>query len=135
MVYGSTPYNPDTSWEAEDRVIRQAAGIFAPEPPVELRNQARVHLWYEEHFGEACAPLGSSRKAIDRFACKTHAVGVRLRPDDTLEIYAPYGLADIFALRVVPNPMQNNRATHEAKAARQIALWPELEIIPWPEAP
>ena len=128
-------YDPDTSWEAEDRMIRRAAEVFAPEPPVELRNQARVHLWYEDHFGEAFAPLRSSREAIDRFACKTHAVGVRLRPDDTLEIYAPYGLGDIFALRVVPNTLLNNRATHEAKAARQSALWPELEIIPWPEAP
>jgi len=132
-------YDPDTSWEAEDRIIRRAATVFAPvfppSPPVELRNQARVHLWYKDHFGEAYAPLGSSCEAIDRFACKTHAVGVRLRPDDTLDIYAPYGLGDIFALRVVPNTLLNNRATHEAKAARQITLWPELEIIPWPEAP
>ncbi len=128
-------FDPDTSYEAEDRMIKRAARVFAPDPPVELRNQARVHLWYKEHFGEAYAPLHSSREAIDRFACKTHAVGVRLHPDDTLEIYAPYGLADIFALRIVPNTMLNNRATHEAKAARQITLWPELEIIPWPETP
>ena len=128
-------FDPDTSWEAEDRMIRRAAEVFAPKPPVELRNQARVHLWYEDHFGEAYPPLRSSREAIERFACKTHAVGARLQQDDRLEIHAPYGLADIFALRVVPNTMHNNRATHEAKAARQIALWPELEIIPWPEAP
>ncbi|HHB81278.1 MAG TPA: nucleotidyltransferase family protein [Aliiroseovarius sp.] len=128
-------FDPDTSWEAEDRMIRKAAEIFAPAPPVELRNQARVHLWYEAHFGEPYAPLGSSREGVDRFACKTHAVAARLRADDRLEIYAPYGLADIFALRVVPNTMLNNRATHEAKAARQSALWPELEIVPWPDAP
>ncbi len=125
-------FDPDTSWEAEDRVIRSAAQVFAPDPPVELRNQARVHLWYEAHFGQAYAPLKSSREGIDRFAAKTHAVGVRLLVSGPMEIYAPYGLGDIFALRVVPNTMQNNQATHEAKAARQLALWPELEIIPWP---
>lgn len=39
----------DLSWEAEDRVIRRARAAFA-EPlknMVELRNQARVHLWFE----------------------------------------------------------------------------------------
>ena len=128
-------FDPDTSWQAEDRVIRTGAKIFGPDPPVELRNQARVHLWYEDHFGEAYAPLRSSREGIDRFACKTHAVGMQMSTNGALEIYAPYGLRDIFAMRVVPNPLLNNRATHEAKAARQIGMWPELEVLPWPDAP
>ena len=125
-------FDPDTSWQAEDRAIRRAARLFPPDPPLELRNQARVHLWYEDHFGQPYPPLGSSREGIDRFACKTHAVGLQLQADDRLKIYAPYGLGDIFALRVTPNTMHDNRATHEAKAARQIKLWPELEIVQWP---
>jgi len=125
-------YDRDTSWRAEDDVIKRAAKVFAPDPPVELRNQARVHLWYEKHFGNAYAPLGSSREGIDRFACKTHAIGAQLRADDGLEFYAPFGLPDIFALRLTPNPLLDNRATHEEKAARQVALWPELTIVPWP---
>lgn len=125
-------FDPDTSWQAEDRMITRAAKMFAPDPPVELRNQARVHLWYEDHFGQPYAPLESAREGIDRFACKTHAVGLQLTADDRLEIYAPYGLGDIFALRVTPNPLLDNRATHRRKAARQKALWPELEILPWP---
>lgn len=42
----------DLSWDAEDTAIRQAmqalAGIDAN---IEIRNQARVHLWYPEKFG------------------------------------------------------------------------------------
>ena len=125
-------FDPDTSWAAEDAVIRRAAPAFAPRPPVEIRNQARVHLWYEARFGTPCPALTSSRDAIDRFACKTHCIGLRLRKDDRFELHAPFGLDDIFALRVVPNPSGDNRATHEAKAARQKALWPELEVLPWP---
>ena len=38
-------FDPDTSWDAEDRVIKKVAAAF--EPPfrdiVEVRNQARVH--------------------------------------------------------------------------------------------
>ena len=50
-------FDPDTSWEAEDAVIRKLAarlerlGII-----VETRNQARVHLWYAEETRTAlCA--------------------------------------------------------------------------------
>jgi len=43
-------FDPDTSYEAEDQVIREAFG-FPDKPPIEIRNQARVHLWYEQHFG------------------------------------------------------------------------------------
>lgn len=124
-------FDEDTSWEAEDAVIKAATG-FPAEPPVEPRNQARVHLWYAQHFGRAIAPLTSVEDAIDRFASKTHCVGVGMQ-SGKLDLYAPYGLKDIFAMRVLPNPIQDNKATHEAKAARQLQHWPELEIIPWPE--
>ncbi|MCY1128184.1 nucleotidyltransferase family protein [Frigidibacter sp. RF13] len=126
-------FDPDTSYEAEDREIRRAAALFPPEPPVELRNQARVHLWYESHFGQKRAPLPDSRTAIEQFACLTHCVGLRLEADGNLTLHAPHGLGDIFAFRLTPNPCLPNRATHEAKAARQKSLWPELEVVPWPD--
>ena len=122
-------FDPNTSWQAEDDIIRNATG-FPAHPPIEIRNQARVHLWYEQHFGQKIPPLTSVEEAIDVFACKTHSVGVRLK-SDTLDLYAPYGLRDIFAMRVVPNPLRDNRATHEAKAKRALLCWPELTIVPW----
>jgi hypothetical protein len=37
------------SWEAEDRAIQAGREAFAGVPAeVEIRNEARVHLWYEE---------------------------------------------------------------------------------------
>lgn len=127
-------FDSDTSYEAEDREIRRAASLFSPAPPVELRNQARVHLWFETHFGQTRAPLPDSRTAIDQFASRTHCVGLRLEGDGSLTLHAPYGLDDIFAFRVTPNTCLPNRATHEAKAARQKAHWPELAVVPWPDA-
>lgn len=124
-------FDPDTSWQAEDTIIRNATG-FPENPPIEIRNQARVHLWYEQHFGQKIPPLTSVEEAIDVFACKTHSVGVRLK-NGTLDLYAPYGLRDIFAMRVVPNPIRDNRATHETKAKRALQMWPELTIIAWPQ--
>ena len=122
----------ELSWEAEDAVIRRAAPLFADLPvPVEIRNQARVHLWYESHFGQPYPPLGSSRDGIDRFACTTHAMGARLDGDGALDLYAPFGLDDVFSFRLVPNRVLDNRATHERKAARALPLWPELTVVPW----
>src|SRR5687768_10077394 len=79
----------DLSYEAEDTVIKRGDAIFASVPlPVQIRNQARVHLWYEAHFGQPYPPLRSSREAVDRFASTTHAVAARLEADDRIDIYA-----------------------------------------------
>src|ERR1700756_1709160 len=64
----------DLSYEAEDRVIRRAAVAFDPElsPLVEVRNQARVHLWFQQKFGEAdYGPLSCSAEALSRFTSAT----------------------------------------------------------------
>ncbi|MER7179429.1 nucleotidyltransferase family protein [Streptomyces hyaluromycini] len=45
------------SWEAEDAVIKAGKTVFADLPAVvEIRNEARVHLWYEQKFGVPCPP-------------------------------------------------------------------------------
>src|SRR5688500_18990461 len=42
----------DIGWDAEDRVIKALDQRFADLPvPVQVRNQARVHLWFEAKFG------------------------------------------------------------------------------------
>ena len=125
----------DLSYEAEDRVIRRAEPVFFDLPlPVQIRNQARVHLWYEQHFGTPYAPLAHSCEAVDRFASTTHAVAARLDGQggqDGIELYTPYGLEAMLAFRVVPNRKTENRETHERKAARARMVWPELAVEPW----
>ncbi len=122
----------DLSYEAEDTAIRRGLEVFKGlARPVEIRNQARVHLWFEKHFGQPYPPLSSAEEGIDRFASKTHAVGVRLMPDDTLDLYAPFGLDDIFSFRITPNRVIDNNRTHMAKGARAIAAWPEVSVVPW----
>ncbi|WP_064503958.1 nucleotidyltransferase family protein [Methylobacterium platani] len=125
-------FDPDTSWEAEDAILRRAAPVLTPCPgPVEIRNQARVHLWFEARFGTPYPPLPDADAALARYAAIVHAVGVRLEPDDTLSIAAPFGLDDLFGLVLRPNPALANARTYTAKAERMRALWPELTVLAW----
>jgi hypothetical protein len=124
----------DIGWDAEDVVIKRLGTRFAHLPiPVQVRNQARVHLWFPQKFGTAFEPLTSSAEMLGRYASKTHSVGARLEADDTLTIVAPFGLDDIFSFRVTPNPVLANKKAHEAKAARAKSMWPEVTVLPWPD--
>ncbi|MBL8555053.1 MAG: nucleotidyltransferase family protein [Phenylobacterium sp.] len=120
----------DIGYEAEDAVIRRVAAEF--EPPlremVEVRNQARVHVWFEGHFGEPYSPLSSSAEALTRFVSPVFAVGVRLDRDDRMTLHAPFGLDDLFAMRLRPNP--NRLSPNFDKIAGSAkARWPEIEVL------
>jgi hypothetical protein len=119
----------DLSWEAEDAVIR-SAGLPAV---VEIRNEARVHLWYERHFGVPCPPYSSTEAAIDSFAATTCCLGVRVVAGEW-RVYAPHGFADVFNLVVRPNPVLAPRQVYETKTARWRGQWPSLTVLPWPSA-
>src|ERR1700747_3698154 len=119
----------DLSYEAEDAVIRRVKAAF-DEPlrsMVEVRNQARVHLWFETKFREPYGPLSSTAEALERFASPTFAVGVRLESDDRLDIVAPFGLADVFALRLRPDPRR--KTVGFARTAADVRRrWPEVVV-------
>lgn len=119
----------DLSYEAEDVVIKRATPFFEPaaRDTIEIRNQARVHLWFEDHFGQPYAPLGCTEEAVARFVSPMFAVGARLEADDALTIFAPMGLEDLFALRLARNPTATP-AAFERAAASVVARWPEVTV-------
>ena len=123
-------FDRDISWEAEDAAIRRCAAAFADlDAEIELRNQARVHLWYEEKFGRPYPPLKCATEGIDRFLA--HACMVGLHPgEDGLKVYAPHGFDDIETMTIRKNPTPNFSADRYAeKAARWKEQWPELTVI------
>ncbi|WP_298239749.1 nucleotidyltransferase family protein [uncultured Bradyrhizobium sp.] len=128
--YDAFYFDADTSWEAEDAVIRtlqERLGHLGAK--VEIRNQARVHLWYPDKHGLPYPPLRDSREGIDRFLTQNTQIGVR-RAGGGYEVYAPHGFDDVAGLIARPNPGPNfSAANYAAKAARWKALWPELTVI------
>src|SRR5215472_4680216 len=119
----------DISYEAEDAIIRRVAAVFdGPlRSAVEVRNQARVHVWFEGHFGEPYTPLSCTAEALERFVSPMFAVGVRLKRDDWLHVAAPFGLADLFALRLRPNPRRFS-ANFSQVAAGVTCRWSEVTV-------
>src|SRR5882724_811902 len=124
-------FDPDTSWAAEDAVIRKLHDAFAHlTVKVEARNQARVHLWYGEKHGLPYPPLACSTEGIDRFLTRNTMIGIR-RTADSYDVYAPDGFDDAARLIVRPNPGPNFSApNYAAKAARWKKLWPEVTVLP-----
>lgn len=123
-------FDPDVSWQAEDAAIRRLQeGLATPGVAVELRNQARVHLWYPQKHGLPYPALTCSTQGIDRFLTRNTQVGLRRTPEG-YDVYAPNGFDDIAGLIVRPNPGANFSATnYAAKVARWKSLWPEITVL------
>ena len=120
-------WDADISWAAEDDAIRRAAALGADLGlALEVRNQARVHLWYERRFGAPCPPLLSARDGIDRFLVAGTAVGIAV---DTGEVYAPFGLHDLAAGLLRINPRHPSPALFRAKAEDYRSRWPWLRVL------
>lgn len=125
----------DPGWEAEDAVIRRARSFFADlGVEVQVRNQARVHLWYGQKFGVECPPLSSVHDGIDHFLNQSSCFGVTQR-HGVAEVYAPFGFADLFSMTVRPNCRRNLPEVYYRKARRWAGVWPNLQVIAWPGRP
>ena len=123
----------DLSAETEAHHELRLRGKFRHLPPkLDVKNEARVHLWYERRFGYAIAPYSSCADAIASFPTTATAVGVRLR-NGRFECCAPFGLEDLFGLIVRPNKRQITRPIYQAKLHRWRSIWPALTYLPWDE--
>ena len=121
----------DLSWEGENAVICRARALFGALPlSLDVKNQARVHLWYGEKFGKDIEPYSSLEAAIRTWPTSSTAVGVRLRCGE-LSVFAPFGLEDLFSQRVRPNRVQVSQADYEKKCARWGKMWDTLTFEKW----
>ncbi|XWW96104.1 hypothetical protein V2A60_004074 [Cordyceps javanica] len=126
----------DLSWDAEDGYIQKARELFADMPgvEVEIRNQARVHLWYENKYGVKCSPHKSVEAGIDSWISTSAMIGIRTGEDvnASWSVYAPRGLSDYFNMVARPNTVLGQKENYDKKAKRWKSIWEKLTIEPWP---
>ncbi|UWE18457.1 nucleotidyltransferase family protein [Herbaspirillum huttiense] len=81
---------------------------------IEVKNQARVHLWYREYFGYDYPRSHSAKDGIDRFLMVEVCLGVSVSSGN-LEIYAPNGVHGVYSGRLTPNPLTNHADLFDEK--------------------
>jgi hypothetical protein len=122
----------DLSFGAEDRIARLASDLFRDLAlPVDVKNEARVHLWYERRFGSAIPPYRSLEDALRTWPTTATSIGIRRDPDGTFRTHAPFGLDDLLGLIVRPNKRVITESVYRAKVQRWRRDWPKLAILPW----
>jgi len=124
----------DLSAAAEAEHEKRLRARFGDLPvTLDVKNEARVPLWCERVFGTPIPAYRSTADAIASFPTTATAVGVR-RVNGAFECCAPFGLDDLFALRVRPNKRQITPAIYATKLARWRPLWPHVTFLAWDEA-
>jgi len=137
LSYGISDYDvvyynsSDLSVEAELQVFEKLKdSIGEGKVSLDVRNQARVHLWYREYFGYNISPYSSVEDAIDTWPTTATSVGVRLENEE-LKVYAPFGLDDLFEMIVRANKAQITEEIYKEKICKWRTKWPSLTVIPW----
>ena len=98
--------------------------------PIDVKNEARVHLWYENHFGYKIEPYNSLEESINSWPTTATSIGLRIE-EDRLKVYAPFGLNDLFGGIVRANKVQITEEIYNNKVNKWHNKWPNLTIIPW----
>jgi hypothetical protein len=124
-------FDPADLTPERDKLAQQQLQARQPEIPWEATNQAAVHLWYETVFGCAVSPLTSTLDAIGTWPETVTCIGVRLLPDDTLLVAAPYGLADLFNLVLRWNPRRVSLEQFQKRVREKKILekWPKVRLV------
>ena len=120
-------FDEDLSFQFEDKIIEAAQALFIDlDINIELKNQARVHLWYNSRFGRQYPKLKSTKDGIDRYLISGTCLGLDI---DTHQIYAPNGLSDTEQGILRINPKNYNLDLFHQKAKSYQDRWSWLKII------
>ena len=124
-------FDVDLSARAENEVVACVRDLLSDLPVrPDVKNQARVHLWYASRFGYEIRPYRSCEDALATWPTTAAAVGVR-RVEGALLVEAPFGMDDLLNLVVRPNRVQITPDIYAAKVDRWRTVWPLLQILPW----
>ena len=131
--YDVVYYDTDTSYEAEDKIIKRInskakkLGLN-----LDIKNEARVHLWYGEKYDHDIEQYLSVYDAINSWGTTVTCIGVKMH-NGKLDVYAPYGLNDLFSMTLRPVKNQCTKKYWDIKVNKWKEKWPLLTVLPWEE--
>jgi len=125
--FDAADLSPEREAELQARLSQRLLGV-----PWEVTNQAGVHQWFEGHFGHPVEPLASLHDAVASWPEFATAVGVTLFADGSIDVIAPHGLDDLFAVIVRRNPTRVSVDTYRQRVTqkRYVERWPKVRVVP-----
>ena len=129
--YDIVYFDEDTSYEAEDVIIKDLEkrlkdiGIVS-----DIKNQARVHIWYNPKYGTDREPYTSCEDAVSSWGSTVTCIGIR-KENGNLVVYCPYGLNDLFSLTIRPVKRYFDKESYVERCKRWKAKWEKLNIVEW----
>lgn len=126
-------FDDDVSYEAEDDIIKEINNLVSDlNVKCDVKNEARVHLWYGKKYGKFMEPYASLEDAIDSWGTSVTCLGVRIEGNN-LNVYAPYGLNDLFSMTIRPIKKQYTKEQYIIKTNKWKKKWPKLNVLLWDE--
>jgi uncharacterized protein len=114
--------NLDTA--SADRCIERMLSRRLREIGWSVKNQARMHLRHGHRRYAGCLD------AMNYWPETATAVAVRLLPDESIEVLAPFGLGDLLGMIVRPAPAAGFRIVLKRMQSKGwLRRWPALRII------
>jgi hypothetical protein len=125
-------FDPDQSREAEEVVNIRAQALFQDlNIKIQIKNQSRVHMWYEPKFGLPYPELKSATESLHYYPSKVQAIALQGRRGSRISFDAPFGFENILRMVVRPNRALEFPDVYEAKIKRWKDVWPTLKVYPW----
>jgi hypothetical protein len=97
---------------------------------IDVKNEARVHLWYKERFGKEIKPYTSTEDAISSWPSTATSIGVKYE-DSEFKVYTPFDLDDLYSGIVRPNKKLISKEVYDNKASKWHCKWNELTVVKW----
>ena len=131
--YDIVYYDKDLSYDAEDKIIRLInSKVNDKNIKLDIKNEARVHLWFYEKYGIKREAYNSVYDAISRWTSTVTCIGIRLN-NGKFEVYAPYGLDDLFNMVIRPVKIDITKKFYEDRCKKWKENWNNIKIISWEE--
>lgn len=118
-------YDPLCLEEEVEKEYEAKLRVLNPMHCWSVKNQARMHL------KSGVSPFNSVEDAMLRWPETATAVGVRLDWNGEVELIAPHGLDDLFALRVRQSPYCRDNELFKRRIAQKewLRIWPQLLVV------
>ncbi|MEK3732549.1 MULTISPECIES: nucleotidyltransferase family protein [Paenibacillus] len=118
-------YDRQNLSEDRDRLLERHLREVTGNGKWSVKNQARMHV------NNGDSPYADTANAMAHWPETATAVGVRLDERDHLVLVAPYGVDDLFELKVRQSPLFKKRDVFLNRVQKKgwLELWPQLTLI------